>query len=124
MSDHSAASIELRATWKRLGAEPRSLVGGRLGLVVASVAMAAAGVVVALVSATVAGAATQSFVAALDTPSSVVAKPRVGAVTVLWQQLPLSGVTYVVSSSPAGKGCQVVDEASCTIPVTDSIPWR
>ncbi|MGO9873893.1 MAG: sialate O-acetylesterase [Acidimicrobiia bacterium] len=60
----------------------------------------------------------------ITAPAGVHAAPSVGAVIVSWTQLSPTGVTYVVSSSPPGKSCHIVDAASCTISVTDSTPWR
>ena len=63
-------------------------------------------------------------VTTLTQPVGVTAEPGVGNIIVSWKQLPASGVTYVVSSSPAGAGCRVVDADSCNVPVTDPTPRR
>ena len=58
------------------------------------------------------------------TPTNVTAMPGVATITVSWRSPHETGVTYTVSSVPTGKGCVVVALASCTIPVTESTPWR
>ena len=56
--------------------------------------------------------------------TGVAASPGVGSVTVSWTRDAGTGITYTVSSSPAGAGCTVVDADSCSVAVTTSTPWR
>lgn len=56
--------------------------------------------------------------------TGVSASPGVGTITISWKLDAGSGVTYTVSSTPVGKGCEVIDLASCTVPATTSTPWR
>lgn len=49
---------------------------------------------------------------------------QVGQVTVSWTKLAATGVTYQVSSLPAGKTCSVVDQDHCVFAIADSTRWR
>jgi hypothetical protein len=59
----------------------------------------------------------------LTTPVNVNATPGVGSVTVSWKLEPETRVPYLVGSYPAGLSCHVVDQTSCVIPDTVSIPY-
>jgi hypothetical protein len=56
--------------------------------------------------------------------SGVVATPGVGVITVTWNLDTGSGITYTVTSLPAGNGCAVVDAEACTVPAVTSTPWQ
>jgi hypothetical protein len=68
-----------------------------------------------------AGAASRAAVA---TPKIIGSTAGVGVVTVSWKALSGTGITYTVTSQPAGLGCRIVDAASCTFPDTDSVSRR
>ncbi len=81
--------------------------------------------VVASVLAFPAGAgSTVSAATVLAGPSGLRVTPGVGTVTLSWTGPTSAGVTYTVTSTPAGKGCTVAGALSCVIPVTDSTPWQ
>ncbi|HVM64960.1 MAG TPA: hypothetical protein VMU14_08875, partial [Acidimicrobiales bacterium] len=90
----------------------------RYGVAVLAGVSASVGLVCAIVVPSAVGAATT-----LPAPSLTV-RPEVGAVRLSWPAVPSpTRVTYVVTSSPTGKGCQTA-ALSCRVPVTDSTPWR
>ena len=68
-----------------------------------------------LVAPSVSGAA-----GVTPTPTNVTVTPGVGGVTVSWGAVAGGAVTYVVTSTPAGLACTVVDQTSCTIPDTST----
>jgi len=68
---------------------------------------------------TTTGATTQQ----LATPSGVTVAPYVGGVKVSWELDSQAGITYSVSSHPAGLSCHAVDESSCTIGDRTSTPY-
>ena len=57
-------------------------------------------------------------------PTDVKVKPGMAAVTVSWHDHPKAGVTFSVTSVPAGQSCVVVGIPECTISDTSSTPWR
>jgi hypothetical protein len=62
--------------------------------------------------------------AAVAAPSNVTASAAYGALQVSWSDAQVAKTTFVVSSTPAGKGCKVTGATSCTIPVSDLTPWQ
>ena len=62
-------------------------------------------------------------VAAPSAPASIVAKAQYGGVKLSWSKSTGAGVTYTVTSTPAGKRC-VTTTTSCVILITDSTPWQ
>jgi len=93
---------------------------GRIGSIVVSIAASVA----LMAMGTVSAFAVSRTVSTPVTPTNVRAKPGVATITVRWQGRNKTGVTYTVTSVPVGKGCVVVSGRSCTIPITDSTPWR
>jgi hypothetical protein len=77
--------------------------------------------VLSLLQASASGAAETN--PRLEAPTGLVVAPGVGAVTISWQALSLTGVTYIVRSSPSGLTCAVVDETSCTLTDRSSTPF-
>ena len=57
------------------------------------------------------------------TPANLTVKAKYGGVQVSWSKVPGRGVTYSVSSTPAGKGCTTIAK-SCFIAITDATPWQ
>ncbi len=57
-------------------------------------------------------------------PSEVIASAGVGTLNVSWSASSVVGTTFIVSSSPTGKGCTVVAVTHCSIVVTDTTPWQ
>lgn len=70
-----------------------------------------------------AGATTAVATTTVATPTAVKVTPGVGAVTVSWGAVEGADETFTVTSSPAGTGCSVIDESSCTIVDTSSKPY-
>jgi len=70
------------------------------------------------------GPASAPSMSTLISPTGVRVTPGVGTATIAWTPDQSSGVTYTVTSSPTAKSCTVIDTTSCTVPVTDSTPWR
>jgi hypothetical protein len=93
---------------------------GRIGSIVVSIAASVA----LIMGAGIVPASASPTISTLRTPTNVTAKPGVATITVSWHGPNKTGVTYTVTSVPAGKGCVVVSGRRCTIPVTDSTPWR
>ncbi len=75
-------------------------------------------------SSTVAPPTTTPATMTPTTPTNVIAKPGVATVKISWDSPHKTGVTYTVTSVPAGVSCVVVGLATCTLPVTVSTPWR
>jgi hypothetical protein len=69
-------------------------------------------------------AASAGTTTALAAPTGIAVTPGVGSVTVSWTPLPLVGVVYTVTSTPAGKTCSVTDGASCSMADTVTTPWQ
>lgn len=57
------------------------------------------------------------------TPTGVTVAPVVGGVVVSWATVSGSPVTYTVTSSPAGLTCSVVDQSSCALRDTSTVPY-
>ena len=57
------------------------------------------------------------------TALSISVSTKVASLKISWTKLSAHHVTYIVSSNPIGKSCQVVDSTNCDIAVTDSLPW-
>ena len=76
------------------------------------------------VPSTVAPTTTAPSTTTPTTPTNVTAKPGVAKVTISWDSPHMTGVTYTITSVPAGKSCVVVGLARCTIPVARSTPWQ
>jgi len=83
------------------------------------VAISGIAATLALIMPTTTGATTQQ----LATPSGVTVAPYVGGVKVSWELDSQAGITYSVSSDPAGLSCHAVDENSCTIGDRTSTPY-
>ena len=61
--------------------------------------------------------------ASLATPSDVKVTPTVGGITVSWTSAGGAAVTFTVTSSPPGKSCVALNQNSCAIDDTSSIPY-
>lgn len=57
------------------------------------------------------------------TTLSISVSTKVAALKISWPELSSRHVTYIVSSTPVGKSCQIVDGSSCEVSITDSVPW-